>query len=213
MLPEAQWCIDHSGMLPKSASKCTTNIPQQQAGCFADETLSVEVMQWKLTQSFHSTSGWPDIFPAEWNHFPLLGESVLLWMMLQPTLDTPWLWMYARMEELDMVQLPPYSISSKALWNQRSCHHCQWSWLSNSNHHCPRQPPQTTHSGPLSPSLELPSSQQPPLPPTQWTRGSTPINHLVPVCVISSTVTHPVTPAQSACFPSSKLGHYGWAEP
>jgi len=203
-MQEALRRIDCSGTLPTNTSKRTTNIPQQQAGRFADETHSAEVTQWKLMRAFHSTSGWHDNFPPQRNHLPLLGESVLLWTMLQSIPDTPWLRTYAWTEELDTVQLPPYIIS-KALWNQRSRNHCQRPWPSNSNHHRPQQPQQTTRSGAVSPSLEIPRSQQPPSPPTQWTRGPTPSNHLAPVCVSPSTVTHPDTQAQQVFLPQNSV--------
>jgi len=107
-MQETQRHIDRSGRLPKSTSKCTTNKPQQQSGHFAEEKCSAEIMQWKQTRAFYTTSGWPDILPAQQNNFPLLGESVLVWMMLQPPLDIPWLRTYAWTEELNKVQLPPY---------------------------------------------------------------------------------------------------------
>jgi len=199
-IQETQRRIDRSGTLPKS----TSNKPQQQSGRFAKETRQAEVMQWKQTRAFYTTSGWPDIFPAQQKNFPLLGESVLVWTML-PTLDTLWLRTYAWTEELDKVQLPPYIIS-KALWNQRSRYHSQRSRPSNSNHHCPRQQPQTARS----PSLELPSNQQPPSPPTHWTRDPTPINHLAPVRVIPSKVTHTVTPVQSDSLPHNSVIKGEW---
>ena len=88
-----------------------------------------DTQHWEQMRAFHSNrKGWPT--PLQLSQQLIIGESVLLWMMLQPTLDTAWHHTYAWFAQLnhfptpDRLTLQDWLLLgdsiSKALWNSQS---------------------------------------------------------------------------------------------
>jgi len=97
----------------------------------ADGPISVVTSptQWEQMRDFHSRStGW--ILPTMWSkNTTVLGELVLVWTMLQPTLQAAWRHTYAWHDKLDQFPAPDSTRSdrlfhadsiSNALWSSQS---------------------------------------------------------------------------------------------
>jgi len=83
---------------PMSTLPCA--ILAQSASSTAKDTNVTDLQQWEQMQTFHSLpTAWPPV--SQSSNIMLLEESVLQWMMRQPSLDAAWRHTYAWMAQLD----------------------------------------------------------------------------------------------------------------
>jgi len=96
-----------------------------------DSPAMIVIKHWESMRDFHLwQTGWLPPSPNS-NLATMFGESVLLWTMLQPTLDSPWHRTYAWTQWLEHSNLPDGPSHQDRLTYNKSMSHSMW----NSQHH------------------------------------------------------------------------------